>query len=69
MADPILVVGIPLDFIFFAGILLGIAVFHRHTLLIALIGLAVIVGYKIGFTGFKFGTGVAGLVNHMPTSG
>ena len=65
MADPILVVGIPLDFIFFAGILLGIAVFHRHTLLIALIGLAVIVGYKIGFTGFKFGTGVAGLVNHM----
>ena len=65
MADSILVVGIPLDFIFFACLLLGIAVFHRHTLLIALIGLAVIVGYKIGFTGFKFGTGVAGLVNHM----
>lgn len=65
MADPILIVGIPLDFFFFACILLGIAVFHRHTLLIALTGAAVIVGYKIGFTGFKFGTGVAGLGNHM----
>lgn len=65
MADPILILGIPLDFFFFGFILLGIALFHRHTLLIALTGLAVIVGYKIGFTGFKFGTGVAGLGNHM----
>lgn len=53
MADPILIVGIPLDFIFFAFILLGIALFHRHTLPIALTGLAVIIGYKVGFTGFR----------------
>ena len=63
--DPILILGIPLDFILFAFILLGIALFHRHTLPIALIGLAVIVGYKIGFTGFKFGTGFAGFGHHM----
>jgi Na+/H+ antiporter NhaD/arsenite permease-like protein len=65
MNDPILVLGIPLDFILFAFILLGIALFHRHTLPIALIGLVAIVGYKVGFTGFKFGTGLAGFGHHM----
>ncbi|ABE64134.1 sodium/proton antiporter, NhaD family [Nitrobacter hamburgensis X14] len=65
MADPILILGIPLDFILFGFILFGIALFHRHTLAIALIGLAVIISYKIGFTGFKFGMGVAGLGHHM----
>jgi Na+/H+ antiporter NhaD/arsenite permease-like protein len=65
MADPILILGIPLDFILFGFILLGVALFHRHTLPVALIGLAVIISYKIGFTGFKFGTGVAGLGRHM----
>ena len=65
MIDPILILGIPLDFILFAFILLGIALFHRHTLPIALIGLAVIVGYKVGFTGFKFGTGLSGFAHHM----
>jgi Na+/H+ antiporter NhaD/arsenite permease-like protein len=65
MAVPILILGIPLDFILFGFILFGIALFHRHTLAIALIGLAVIISYKIGFTGFKFGTGVAGLGHHM----
>jgi Na+/H+ antiporter NhaD/arsenite permease-like protein len=65
MADPILILGIPLDFILFGFILLGVALFHRHTLPVALIGLAVIISYNIGFTGFKFGTGVAGLGRHM----
>lgn len=65
MADPILIVGIPLDFIFFAFILLGIALFHRHTLPIALTGLAVIIGYKVGFTGFRSGAGVSGFAHHM----
>jgi Na+/H+ antiporter NhaD/arsenite permease-like protein len=63
--DPILILGIPLDFILFALILLGIALFHRHTLPIALIGLIVIVGYKVGFTGFKSGTGLSGFAHHM----
>ncbi|HVV41065.1 MAG TPA: citrate transporter [Nitrobacter sp.] len=65
MIEPILILGIPLDFILFAAILLGIAVFHRHTLPIALAGLAVIVAYKIGFTGFKSGPGLTGFAHHM----
>lgn len=65
MVDPILIFGIPLDFILFAFILLGIALFHSRTLPIALTGLLVIVGYKIAFTGFKFGTGIAGFGHHM----
>ena len=65
MIDPILILGLPLDFILFALILLGIALFHRHTLPIALIGLIVIVGYKVGFTGFKSGTGLSGFAHHM----
>jgi Na+/H+ antiporter NhaD/arsenite permease-like protein len=65
MLEPILILGIPLDFILFALILLGIALFHHHTRPIALTGLAVIIAYKIAFTGFKFGTGVAGFGHHM----
>lgn len=57
--------GIPVDFILFALILLGVALFHKHTLQIAVAGLAVITAYKLEFTGFKFGAGVAGLVEHM----
>jgi Na+/H+ antiporter NhaD/arsenite permease-like protein len=65
VANPILTLGIPLDFILFGFVLLGIALFHRHTLAIALIGLAVIISYKVGFTGFKSGAGLAGLGHHM----
>ena len=59
--EPVMVLGIPLDFILFGLTLLGVAVFHHHTLPIALSGLAVITAYKLVFTGFKFGTGFAGL--------
>jgi Na+/H+ antiporter NhaD/arsenite permease-like protein len=61
--EPIL--GIPFDFILFGLTLLGVALFHHHTLPIALIGLATITAYKLAFTGFKFGTGLAGLGQHM----
>ena len=57
--------GIPLDFILFALTLLGVALFHHHTLRVALIGLATIVVYKLLFTGFKTGAGVAGLGLHL----
>ena len=59
------VFGIPVDFILFALTLIGVAVFHRHTLQVALTGLAVIVVYKLGFTGFKTGAGFDGLVWHL----
>jgi Na+/H+ antiporter NhaD/arsenite permease-like protein len=57
--------GIPIEFVFFALTLLGVAIFHHYTLRVALIGLAVIVLYKLGFTGFKTGPGIGGLVTHM----
>jgi len=50
-----LVLGVPVDFILFGLTLLGVAVFHRKTLQVALAGLASIVLYKLVFTGFKTG--------------
>jgi Na+/H+ antiporter NhaD/arsenite permease-like protein len=63
--EPILVFGIPVDFILFALTLLGVALFHHKTLQVALGGLAAIIVYKLIFTGFKHGTGLAGLGHHM----
>ncbi|MDP2826401.1 MAG: citrate transporter [Sulfuritalea sp.] len=57
--------GIPVDFILFGATLLGVALFHRYVLQVALTGLAAITVYKIAFTGFKFGTGIAGFGAHM----
>ena len=64
-ADGPVVLGVPVDFILFAITLLGVALFHRHTLYVALAGLAVITLYKLGFTGFKEGAGLPGLAAHM----
>src|SRR5689334_19120070 len=63
--EPILVFGIPVDFILFALTLLGVALFHHKTLHVALAGLAAIIVYKLVFTGFKHGAGLAGLGHHM----
>ena len=57
--------GVPIDFVLFGLTLAGVALFHHHTLQVALIGLAVIVLYKLGFTGFKTGPGLGGLALHM----
>jgi hypothetical protein len=57
--------GIRVEFILFAGILIGVAVFHHHTLLVAVLGLAVVLAYKLLLTGFKSGPGFTGLVAHM----
>lgn len=65
MIEPISMFGIPVDFILFALTLLGVALFHHHTLKVALAGLAAIVAYKLVFTGFKSGTGLTGLVLHL----
>ncbi len=56
------VAGIPLDFILFAATLLGVALFHHHTLAVALTGLAVITAYKLGFGDFSGVPGVGGLL-------
>jgi Na+/H+ antiporter NhaD/arsenite permease-like protein len=63
--EPVLVFGIPVDFILFALTLLGVALFHHKTLQVALAGLAAIIAYKLVFTGFKHGAGLPGLGHHM----
>ena len=67
--EPLYLFGIPVDFILFALTLLGVALFHHHTLHVALAGLAAIVVYKLGFTGFKNGPGLGGLALTCSTSG
>jgi Na+/H+ antiporter NhaD/arsenite permease-like protein len=57
--------GIPFEFVLFALTLLGVALFHHHTLQVALTGLASITLYKLTFTGFKFGAGLGGLASHL----
>lgn len=57
--------GIPIDFILFAFTLLGVALFHHHTLAVGLTGLTTIALYKIFFTGFKHGVGVTGFFSHL----
>ena len=59
------VIGIPVDFILFATTLLGVALFHHHTLKVAVTGLAVITLYKLGFSDFHGVAGVAGLGGHL----
>jgi Na+/H+ antiporter NhaD/arsenite permease-like protein len=65
LLEPILLFGIPIDFILFALTLLGIALFHRQTLPIALAGLAVITSYKLAFGSFREGAGFPGLGLHL----
>jgi Na+/H+ antiporter NhaD/arsenite permease-like protein len=57
--------GIPVSFFLFALTLLGVALFHHHTLKVALTGLVVITLYKLIFTSFAGVPGLAGLANHL----
>ena len=56
---------VPIDFVMFACVLLGIALFQKHTFNIAVGGLIVVTLYKLMVTGFKPGPGVAGLLGHL----
>ena len=56
------VAGVPVDFILFALTLLGVAVFHHHTLRVAVLGLVAITAYKLAFSPFHGVPGVDGLV-------
>ncbi|MEP6790852.1 MAG: citrate transporter [Ramlibacter sp.] len=53
--------GIPIEFILFALTLLGVALFHHHTLRVAVYGLATITAYKLLLGDFAGTPGVAGL--------
>ena len=63
--EPPSVMGIPIDFVLFALTLAGIALFHRHTLAIALTGLAAISLFKVALSPFAEGPGVAGWLLHL----
>jgi Na+/H+ antiporter NhaD/arsenite permease-like protein len=54
-----------LEFLLFGVMLLGVALFHRHTLPIALLGLAAITGYKLLFGDFHGQPGLIGLQWHL----
>ena len=47
------------EWLLLAGVI-GVALFHHHVLQVALVGLAVVTLYKLGFTGFKTGPGLGG---------
>ena len=59
------VVGIPVEFILFAAVLLGVALFHHHTFPIAACGALLIALYKILFSPFKSGAGWSGFATHL----
>ncbi len=56
------VLGLPVDFLLFAAVLLGVAVFHHHTLRVAVLGLAGITAYKLFFSPFHGIAGAPGLL-------
>ena len=63
--EPRYLFGIPVDFILFALTLLGVAVFHHHTLPVALGRLAAITFYKLALHGLQVRHGLAGLAGHL----
>ncbi len=75
LADPVLAstaafsgptIGpVPVEFVLFAGVLLGVALFHNFTLPIALGGALVIALYKMALSPFKSGAGLGGFVQHL----
>jgi Na+/H+ antiporter NhaD/arsenite permease-like protein len=56
---------IPIDFVLFALTLIGVALFHHHTLRVAVTGLIVIAAYKVLASPFGEGAGLAGLAAHL----
>ncbi len=56
---------VPFEFILFGLTLLGVALFHRHTLAVALAGLFVIILYKLAFGDFGGVSGAAALGRHL----
>lgn len=59
------VAAIPAEFILFAAVLLGVALFHKYTLPIAAGGALVIALYKIFFSPFSSGAGLRGFGAHL----
>jgi Na+/H+ antiporter NhaD/arsenite permease-like protein len=56
---------VPVEFILFACVLAGVALLHHHTLRVAVVGALVIAAYRVGFSPFVSGPGLAGLGGHL----
>jgi Na+/H+ antiporter NhaD/arsenite permease-like protein len=63
-AGPLLL-GVPVEFVLFGTVLACVALFHNHTLRVALLGGAVITVYKLLFSPFATGAGLPGLLSHL----
>ena len=59
------VAQIPIEFLLFACVLTGVALFHSYVLPIAVTGAIVIALYKIALSPFKSGSGLPGFVGHL----
>jgi Na+/H+ antiporter NhaD/arsenite permease-like protein len=65
LVEPPALLGVPIDFVLFALTLAGVALFQRHTLVVAVAGLVVITLFKVAASPFAEGAGLAGLVDHL----
>jgi Na+/H+ antiporter NhaD/arsenite permease-like protein len=65
LPEPPALAGVPVDFILFGLTLAGVALFHHHTLRVAVVGLAAITLFKVMFSPFAEGDGAAGLIAHL----
>lgn len=65
MVEGPVLLGIPVAFLLFGATLLGVALFHRHTVAVALLGLCAITAYKLAFTAFDGVAGLPGLALHL----
>ena len=59
------IAGVPVEFILFAATLAGVALFHRHTMPIAVAGATIIAIYKIALSPFRAGAGFTGFFVHL----
>ncbi|MEO8017110.1 MAG: citrate transporter [Pseudomonadota bacterium] len=56
---------IPVEFVMFGVTLLGVAVFHRYNVMIAMLGLAAVTAYKVFYGDFSGQPGLLGLQWHL----
>jgi Na+/H+ antiporter NhaD/arsenite permease-like protein len=61
----LVIFGIPFEFVIFAATLIGVALLTNSTLQVALTGVAVVILYKLVFTGFDEGGGIPGFIGHL----
>lgn len=56
---------IPIEFVLFGLVLVGVAAFHRRALVVAASGAIAIAVYKLLFSSFASGPGLGGLLDHL----